>query len=185
VAIAGGELKIRNLDFDDRQGDKAVFDYFEKMGVEIQRGREWTTVRSNGKLHGIEVNLNATPDALPALAVAASFAQGKTVIANVEQARIKECDRIEAMCCELRKMGIEVDEYEDGMVVCGGKPKGAKLDGYHDHRIVIALAVAGLAIEGETSISGAEAAEVTYPDFIDDFKKIGADFTTVQQVKTR
>jgi 3-phosphoshikimate 1-carboxyvinyltransferase len=79
------------------------------------------------------------------------------------------------MTRELRKMGVQIEELEDGMVIQGGKPHGAEVEGYGDHRIVMALAVAGLAAKGETVINGAEAAAVTYPDFIKDFKKIGAN----------
>lgn len=174
AAITGGEVKIRNLDFEDRQGDKAVFNYMEQMGVTVRRGSEWTVVCSRGKLHGIEIDLNSTPDALPAMAVAASFAKGKTTLKNVPQARIKESDRIACMTRELRKMGVEVIELEDGMIIQGGCPHAAEVEGYNDHRIVMALTIAGLSAKGETVVNGAEAAAITYPSFVEDFKSLGA-----------
>ena len=176
AGITQSELKIRNLDFSDRQGDKAVFSYLEKMGMEIIRGEQSPIVRPHGQLKGVELDLNATPDALPAIAVAAAAAEGITEIRNVAQARIKETDRIACMTRELRKMGIQIEEHEDGMTVHGGRLTGSAVNSYKDHRIAMALAVAGLAAEGETLIRDAECAAVTYPGFIADFNRLGANF---------
>ena len=177
-AIAGSEVRIRNLDFNDLQGDKAVFDFVERFGAKVERLPDYTRV-SQGKLRGVELDLNATPDALPLLAVLAACAEGTTRLVNVAQARIKETDRISCMTCELRKMGIDVSELPDGMVVKGGKLHGAELETYEDHRIVMALTVAALAADGDSIINDAESARVTYPDFIPDFKALGADIEVV------
>jgi 3-phosphoshikimate 1-carboxyvinyltransferase len=179
AAVTGGEALIRNLDFDDYQGDKAVFDYVSEMGMKVEKGRDSVLVRADGPLRGIEIDLNATPDALPAMAVAAAFAKGRTVLKNVAQARIKETDRIRCMTLELRKMGITVEEMPDGMIIEGGNPRGAAVDGYDDHRIVMALAIAGLAAEGETTVEGAAAAAVTYPEFLRDLRSLGADISEI------
>ncbi len=180
AAISGGEIKIKNLDFNDRQGDKEIFSIMEKMGVKIEKKSEWTTVKGPKKLNPISVDLNATPDALPALAVAMCFADGKSEIINTPQARIKETDRIASMTCELRKMGAEIEELHDGMIINGdGQLKGNLVDGHDDHRIVMALAIAGLAADGQTIVEGAEAASVTYPNFVRDFLKIGAKFILI------
>ena len=178
AAVTGGEVKIPNLDFDDLQGDKAVFDYFAKMGVKITQGQHSTAIKGPRKLKAFDLDLNATPDALPVMAVAAACADGVSYLRNVPQARIKETDRIACMTAELRKMGVSVEELEDGMVITGGKLKGcADLQSYKDHRIAMALAVAGLAASGETVVRNAECAAVTYPAFFDAFKALGADFT--------
>ena len=178
AAVTGGEIKIPNLDFSDSQGDKAVFDFFAGMGVKITRGEHFTTVRGQRKLKAFDLDLNATPDALPVLAVAAACADGVSYLRNAPQARIKETDRIACMTAELRKMGIEVKELEDGMVITGGKLKGCTdLQSYKDHRIAMALAIAGLAAEGESVIRDADCAAVTYPAFVESFRAIGADFS--------
>jgi 3-phosphoshikimate 1-carboxyvinyltransferase len=177
-ATTGGEITIANLNFSDLQGDKAVFDYLEQMGTEIERDEHYTYV-TGGNLKAIELDLNATPDALPAVAVAAACANGTTRIYNVPQARIKETDRIDCMTRELRKMGIEVNDFEDGMTITGGKLHGAQLEGYGDHRIVMALTIAAMTAEGESIINGAEAAAVTYPNFITDFQRLGADIQII------
>jgi 3-phosphoshikimate 1-carboxyvinyltransferase len=173
AAVTSGNVKIHNLDFSDAQGDKAVFDYLENMGTKIIR-RDNITEINGSLLNAAAIDLNATPDALPAMAVAAACASGTTRLYNVPQARIKETDRIDCMTRELRKMGAEIVEHEDGMDITGGKLKGAALEGYGDHRIVMALTIAGMAADGITTINGAEAAAVTYPEFIKDFQQLGA-----------
>jgi len=176
AAITGGEAEIMNLDFSDRQGDKEVFGYLEKMGAKIVRGANSTKVVANGKLKGVELDLNSTPDALPAMAVAAACASGRTVLGNVPQARIKETDRIACMTKELRKMGVQVEELPDGMIIDGGALKGAPVESYKDHRIAMSMAIAGLVAEGRTLVADAECASVTYPAFVKDFMSLGADF---------
>ncbi len=177
AAVTGGEVKIPNLDFNDPQGDKAVFDYFSQMGVKITTDNHVTTIRGPKRLKAFDLDLNATPDALPVLAVAGACADGVSYLRNVPQARIKETDRIACMSSELRKMGVVIEELSDGMVVTGGKLKGSTdLESFKDHRIAMALSIAGLAAEGETIVRDSECAAVTYPSFVEDFKKMGANF---------
>lgn len=180
-AVTGSPVRINNLDFNDRQGDKEVFSFMEKMGMKVERGSAYTIVTPGpAGLSGAELDLNATPDALPALAVAACYAKGRTVLGNVPQARIKETDRIACMTKELRKMGAKVEELEDGMIIHGGTPlQGTEVESYADHRIAMALAIAGLNASGKTIINEAESAAVTYPAFYEDFRKIGANFSEV------
>ena len=177
AAVTGSRISIPNLDFEDVQGDKAVFSFFEQMGVTVTQGKPITVLEGPEKLKGIEADLNATPDALPVLAVAAACAEGKSRFYNVPQARLKECDRIHAMAVELRKMGAKVEEIPDGMEITGGKLKGSKdLRSYNDHRIAMALAIAGMAASGESVIHDAECFGVTFPDFVECFTEAGAKF---------
>jgi len=178
AAIAGDAIELHGLDFSDPQGDKEVFRHLETMGARISRSGTSVTVFGS-RLEGAILDLNAMPDALPALAVAAAAAQGETVFTNVEQARIKETDRIAVMAAELGKMGISVRELPDGMVVQGGSLQGAHVNSHYDHRVAMALALAGMIANGETVIDGAEAAAITYPSFVDDFLKLGADINVV------
>lgn len=178
--LSGKRVEIRNLDFNDPQGDKAVFAFAEKMGANVTRGKE-LEVKKSASLRGVELDLNSTPDALPILAVTAAFAEGKTLLGNVRQARLKETDRIAVMAKELAKVGVAVKELEDGLIVTGGNFHGGVVESYGDHRIAMAFAVAGTALpEGEELIiRDAECAKVSYPDFIRDFKALGADFTEI------
>lgn len=173
AAITGSEVLIKGLDFSDHQGDKEVFKYIEKMGAQIKHTSEGVLVRGN-KLKGIKIDMNATPDALPAMAVAGCFAEGKTSLLNVAQARLKECDRISCMATELRKMKAEVEELEDGLIIKKSELSGTNVCGYDDHRMVMALTIAGIASGGETVVDSAESVKITYPSFVEDMQNLGA-----------
>jgi 3-phosphoshikimate 1-carboxyvinyltransferase len=99
--------------------------------------------------------------------VTACFAEGRTELVNVPQARLKETDRIKVMHDELGKMGASITELPDGLVVEGGPLRGARVGGHDDHRVVMALAVAGLSSPGRTVIDSAEAVSITFPNFFD------------------
>lgn len=176
AAIPGCEVTLEGLDFSDSQPDKAVVEYLRRMGADISTDETTVTVRG-ARLKGIEIDMNKTPDALPAMAVTAAFAEGTTRFVNVPQARLKETDRIACMAQELRKMRVETEELPDGLIVHGGKPQAAAVDGRSDHRIVMALAVAGLAVDGETVIETAEAMSVTFPTFAELMQSLGADMS--------
>jgi 3-phosphoshikimate 1-carboxyvinyltransferase len=163
----------------DTQGDKAVVDYLRQMGAKVEV-REGAIRVQAGELRGVDLDLNATPDALPMMAVVGCFAKGTTRLLNVPQARIKETDRITVMCAELKKMGAKISELKDGLVVEQSKLKGAKVNGHGDHRIVMALAVAGLCSPGQTLIDTAEAVGVTFPTFLECMRDLGAKIVAQQ-----
>lgn len=178
-ALGENEVVLRGLDMSDSQGDKAVVDYLRQMGAEITVEKELIRVRAKN-LQGVELDMNATPDALPMMAVVGCFARGTTTLANVSQARIKETDRIAVMCKELSRMGARVRELKDGLVIEESKLKGTEVHGHDDHRVVMALAVAGLACEGETVIDSAEAVGVTFPTFLEFMTALGADIKSFE-----
>jgi 3-phosphoshikimate 1-carboxyvinyltransferase len=180
AALTGGKIDVRNIDFGDPQGDKEVFKIIEKMGAKVEKTQNGAVVSRNRDLQGSQINLNAMPDALPALAVLAVLAKEPTKIYNVEQARIKETDRISLMTRELSKMGAKVEELPDGMIIYPSKLHGAQVSGCGDHRAVMALTLAGFIADGETIVDTAEAADVTYPSFKDDFSAIGGNIEVLQ-----
>lgn len=119
-----------------------------------------------GELQPLDADLNAIPDALPILAMTACFARGTSYLRNVPQARIKETDRIAVMRRELEKLGAEMEELEDGLIIHGkGFLDGGQVEGHGDHRVIMSLAVAGLAARGEIEIQGTDAAAITFPTF--------------------
>ena len=122
--------------------------------------------------------MNATPDALPAMAVAGCFAEGETKLLNVPQARIKETDRISVMCHELRKMGADIFELPDGLVIRKSKLTGCEVSGHYDHRIAMALAIAGINSEGVTIIDTARSINITFPEFVSYLKHCGGAVET-------
>jgi len=174
AALAGDDVTLLGLDFADSQPDKAVVDYLREMGAHISIGDGSVAVRASG-LHGAELDMNETPDALPAMAVTAAFAEGTTKLLNVPQARNKETDRIACMAQELKKMDVEVEELPDGLIIVGGRPRSAELNGWSDHRIVMALSLAGLNLDGRSRIDTAEAISVTFPDYVELMGSIGAN----------
>ena len=172
-AILDADITLTGLDFDDSQPDKAVAEYLRKMGADITI--EKNTVRIKGsKLTAAEIDMNKTPDALPAIAVTAAFAGGTTKLFNVAQARSKETDRIACMCCEMKKTGAKIEELPDGLVIKKSKLRHADLNGHSDHRIVMALSLAAMAIDGQTCITTAQAVNVTFPNYVELMKKLGA-----------
>jgi 3-phosphoshikimate 1-carboxyvinyltransferase len=174
ASLIGDEVTLEGLDFSDSQPDKAVVEYLKAMGANITIGDDSITVRQS-QLKGVEIDMNATPDALPAMAVVGAFAEGQTRLVNVPQARAKETDRIKCMAEELNKLGVETEELPDGLVIFNSKPKPAILDGRGDHRIVMALSIAAMAMQGECSIATAEAMSVTFPEYAKLMQNLGAN----------
>ena len=171
-ALPGNRVTSLGLDMNDSQGDKAIVDHLGEMGARVEIADGAISVSAH-ELRGIEIDLNATPDALPMMAVLGCFASGTTRLLNVPQARLKETDRIAVMAGELAKMGARVEELPDGLIVHESTLTGTRVSGHEDHRVVMALAVAGLAADGETEIDTAEAADVTFPDFADVIRGLG------------
>jgi 3-phosphoshikimate 1-carboxyvinyltransferase len=172
-AMLGQNVVINGLDLSDTQADKDVLTYLKKMGSDI-KANEKKIIVNKSKLHGCELDLNNTPDALPAIAVLGCYADGETIIKNVAHARIKETDRIKVMTNELSKMGAKVKETDDGMILEHSRLKGTKLKGYNDHRVVMALSLAGMFAEGITEIDTAESIKVTFPNYIEVMNNLGA-----------
>ncbi len=170
AAITRSTVILRGLDMGDSQGDKAVVPMLEQMGCAVERGNDFVKIEGR-PLMGHTFDLNDTPDALPAMAATACFAEGETRLINVPQARLKETDRIAVMTRELSKMGADIEELPDGLVIRGRKSingtflKGAPVSGHKDHRVIMALAIAALRAEGETVIDDDSAVGVTFPDF--------------------
>ena len=174
AALIGDDVTLNGLDFSDSQPDKAVVEYLKAMGADISIDKDSITVRQS-QLKGIEIDMNATPDALPAMAVVGTFAEGQTRLVNVPQARSKETDRIKCMAEELKKLGADIEELPDGLIINRSKPKPAILDGRGDHRIVMALSIAAMATQGSCTIGTAEAMSVTFPQYAILMQNLGAN----------
>jgi 3-phosphoshikimate 1-carboxyvinyltransferase len=173
AAITGADVVLHGLDMSDSQGDKAVVHMLEAMGIKTDTGTDYVRV-CGGELTGTELDLNATPDALPALAVAGCFAKGETWLVNVPQARQKETDRIMVMCSELKKLGADIEELPDGLIIRESALTGGNVKGYDDHRVVMAMGVAGLCASGTVRVDTAEAMAITFPTFVELMNTLGA-----------
>ena len=170
-----GQVTVENLPARTAQGDKAILDQLEAFGAHVRRGERSATV-SASPLEGCDLDLSDTPDAFPALCALAAHAKGETVLRGAAHLRFKESDRIRAMVTNLSRMGVDCQEKEDGAVIRGGKgvrgARGLLTEG--DHRILMALAVCGLAADGPLELDDHEAHAVSYPTFLDDFRRMGA-----------
>jgi len=163
AAVCKGRVKVKNLNPATLQGDVGFLDILQRMGCDVTRGSDWIEVLA-GDLHGIEVDMNEMPDLVPTLAVTAAFARGKTVIQNIGHLRFKESDRIHALAAELTKMGIRIGEGVNWLEIEGGRPHGAEIETYDDHRMAMSFAIAGLAVPG-VKIKGERSVDKSFPEF--------------------
>jgi 3-phosphoshikimate 1-carboxyvinyltransferase len=176
AAITDSKVTFVGMDPDDFAGERRYPHILKEMGVKVTFGDGGRTVTLEGgsELRGIEINCSDTPDAVPILAVLGCKAQGKTVLYNIGASRLKETDRTRSIKEELTKMGGKFKETPDSLTIYHSELKGAHIDGRHDHRIVMATAVAGLAANGETEISDAEYCKISFPNFYELMTSLGA-----------
>jgi 3-phosphoshikimate 1-carboxyvinyltransferase len=175
--VTQSELTVKNLDMNDSQGDKELISAFVRMGAHINIDEKNKTlhVKKGNKLSGIVVDINDYIDAITILAVVACFAEGETVIKNASIAKVKECNRIQCITNELKKMGAEINETADGLIIQKSSLKGyGDLQSHNDHRMAMSLAVAAMGARGPSSIQSIDCVNKTFPTFLSDFKKLGA-----------
>ncbi|MBI5584092.1 MAG: 3-phosphoshikimate 1-carboxyvinyltransferase [Deltaproteobacteria bacterium] len=182
AAVTDSKVTFVNMDPDDFAGERAYPHIIRAMGgrVTFENGGRTVTVEGGRELQGLEIDCSGTPDAVPALAVLGCRAQGQTRLKNIEASRLKETDRTRSILEELTRMGGRFQETPDSLTIYHSELKGARIDGRHDHRIVMATAVAGLMAEGETIVEGAEWAGVSFPNFYEVFTSLGADLRRLE-----
>ena len=168
----GGDVTVKGLDPDSTQGDKEIVEILGRFGAKITATKDGVRAEKSA-LCGIEIDATDIPDMVPSLAVVAAFAKGTTAIRGAERLRYKESDRIESVVTNLKRAGVKAEETADGMIITGGGAHGDLLDGFNDHRIVMAFSVLGAYAEGETTITDSESINKSYPKFFDDFVSIG------------
>lgn len=184
AAITDSKVTFEGMDPDDFAGERMYPHILKEMGarVSFHEGGRAVTVEGGNELHGVEIDCSGTPDAVPILAVLGCKAGGKTVLKNIGASRLKETDRTRSIREELTKMGARFDETPDTLTIYHSELKAANIDGRHDHRIVMATAVAGMIAEGETIIEGAEWVGVSFPNFYEVCKSLGAEIQRMKVV---
>jgi 3-phosphoshikimate 1-carboxyvinyltransferase len=170
AAVTGGEVTVEGLSKSSLQGDVAFCECLTQMGCEVRCSPDSIAVRG-GSLRGITADMNAISDTVQTLAVVALFANGPTTITGVAHVRHKETDRLRAVATELRKLGAEVEEHEDGLRIVPRQHRGAEIETYDDHRMAMSMAVAGLRIPGVVIRDPACTAK-TYPEFFEDLARL-------------
>ena len=172
AAMQKRKLRITGLDRFDSQGDKRVLEVLEKMGCNVVWENDDLYIEGPDRLSGGTFDLNDIPDSLPILSVLATQATETVILSNVANARIKETDRIKAMCTELQKLGADVTELEDGIEIRPSKLKGCDVCGYNDHRIIMALSILNTVLEDKLSIDDTDKVSVTVPTFFEMLEKV-------------
>ncbi|MDR1246067.1 MAG: 3-phosphoshikimate 1-carboxyvinyltransferase [Clostridiales Family XIII bacterium] len=171
AAALGLDVKCAGLNEESRQGDKAILRILEEMGATITRDGDVVSVQAE-KLLPVTVDARENPDLIPPVAALCCYCDGKSRIVNAGRLRLKESDRLRALAEELGKLGANIKETADTLVIDGTKTlKGGRADAHHDHRIAMAVALAAVRCTEEVSLVGWHNVDKSYPNFWNDFEK--------------
>lgn len=166
-AICGGTVRVKNISRNSIQGDIAFLDVLQNMGCAITEGDNFIEVTGTDELKGVDVDMRDISDTAQTLAATAPFATSPTRIRGIASARVKETDRISATCTELKRLGVSVDEYEDGMTIHPvEKMSPVVIQTYNDHRMAMSFALIGLHFDGVT-LENPSCVSKTFPDFFE------------------
>lgn len=166
-AICGGTIKVENISRTSKQGDIAFLDVLTQMGCAVQETDHCLLITGHSPLRGLDVDMRDIPDTAQTLAAIAPFANSPTRIRGIASARVKESDRVHATCVELTRLGVRVEEHEDGMTIhpCA-KFVPTTIQTYNDHRIAMAFSLIGLRFDGVT-IENPSCVSKTFPNFFE------------------
>ncbi|MEX0657105.1 MAG: 3-phosphoshikimate 1-carboxyvinyltransferase [Nitrosopumilaceae archaeon] len=171
--LLGDNITIKTTIDDLPQADKAIFDILKKLGATVNIEKDSVSAQSQNLLNGGKFDLGNSPDLLPPLAILSLKSSKPIHIFNVRHARYKETDRIAILARELKKLGVNVEEKEDGLILePTDKLHSADLNSENDHRLFMAFCIAGIYV-GNCTVSDPESIDVSYPNFISDLKRIG------------
>jgi len=173
AGVLGGEVECTDLNMESLQGDRIIVDIIKNMGGKITLDNGILKA-SKSNLKGTIIDASQCPDLVPIAAVLAALSEGTTEIINAGRVRIKESDRLKAMATELNKIGADVIEREDSLLI-HGKPwlKGGIVSSWNDHRIAMAMAIASIRCTKKLIIEDSGAVKKSYPQFYEDFKSLG------------
>ena len=171
--LLGDNITIKTTIDDLPQADKAIFDILKSLGIIVNIEKDNVTVQSQKPLNGGKFDLSNSPDLLPPLAILSLKSSKPIHIFNVKHARYKETDRIAILARELKKLGVSVEEKEDGLILeSTDKLHSADLNSENDHRLFMAFCIAGMYV-GSCTVSDPGSIDVSYPNFISDLKRVG------------
>ncbi|WP_068781967.1 3-phosphoshikimate 1-carboxyvinyltransferase [Paenibacillus sp. GM2] len=183
AAVTNSDVKVHRLMEQSKQGERAIVDVLRMMEVPLAHENGVVHVRGNGRLQPIEFDGDAATDAVLAMVAAAVFADGTSRFYNVENLRYKECDRITDYLNELRKAGADVEERQAEIIVHGRPgelPGGVTINAHYDHRVIMALTVAGLRCQQPLIIKDAHHVAKSYPGFFDHITALGGNVEWVE-----
>ena len=173
AAVTGGRVRVNGLGAGSTQGDLRFVDVLQAMGASVVVSADYTEVcgPADGRLQGVDLDLNAISDTAQTLAAIAPFADGPTTIRGIHHARLKETDRVAAMANELRRMGQAVEERPDGLTITPRPLVPAAIETYDDHRMAMSFAIAGLRSPGITILDPGCVSK-TFPDYFDRLRSL-------------
>lgn len=184
ASVTNSDVTVLRLSENSKQGERAVVDVLRSMGVDLTHENDVVRVRGNQKLKAGEFDGDHFTDAVLAMVAASLFAEGTSRFYNVENLRYKECDRITDFVTELRKAGADVEERQSEIIVHGrpqGIAGGVEINAHYDHRVIMALTVAGLRSEKGLIINDAHHVAKSYPQYFDHLLSLGAQIELVQE----
>ena len=179
--LTGRKITINNINFNYPQGDMKIIEIVKQMGgnIRIDSEKGELSVAGSNTLEGIDCNLIDTPDLLPVVSIISLKAKSSMRIFGISHARYKETDRVSNITRELRKMGVNIIEKEDEIIINPSKfLKNADLNSYNDHRLFMAFTIASMLTE-KSVVRGAESIDVSYPSFLQDIKSLGANVKVI------
>ncbi|CUO13115.1 3-phosphoshikimate 1-carboxyvinyltransferase [Clostridium disporicum] len=171
----GNDIEVKDLSLKSLQGDKEVVDILERMGVEFINSENGIRSKVKNEINSTIIDGSQCPDIIPVLAATAALAKGRTEIINARRLRIKECDRLAAVNSELSKLGVNVVENEDGLIIDGidSLDGGIEVWSHKDHRIAMTLAIIATRCKNPIIIKDYECIAKSYPNFFEDYKMLG------------
>lgn len=173
----GADINLLAMEENSHQGDKKIIQDVKDLGAEVTFSNGVLKAKCD-KLHGAVIDFAQSPDLGPALTVLAALAEGKSEFINASRLRIKECDRITCVKDELNKLGADITELPDGMIINGvEKLHGGVVDSHNDHRLAMAFAMATLKMDGDLTILNAGSVSKSFPHFFKVFESLGGKVT--------
>ncbi len=173
AGLLRGEVQCEDMNINSLQGDRVIIDIIQEMGGHVSLDGDKIKVKKS-KTQGTTMDASNCPDLVPILAVLASLSEGTTKIINAGRLRIKESDRLKAMAVELTKLGADIVETEDGLIIHGKETlKGGIVDSWNDHRIAMALSIASIRCTEPVILTDSATVSKSYPEFYRDFSALG------------
>lgn len=170
----GSNINCFNLNLNSYQGDKEIIEILKRTGAILKENKDKSLSMCYRELNKTIIDASQCPDIIPVLTVVSALSKGETRIINGRRLRIKECDRLSAICKELNKLGANIKELEGGLIIYGVKElKGGEVYSHKDHRIAMSLAIASTRCKEEVTIEETDCVKKSYPGFWEDFKALG------------
>lgn len=170
AAITGGKVRVEGIGLDALQGDVCFANVLEAMGCELKSDRDWIEISGRAS-RGIDINMADISDTVQTLAAVALFAEGPTRVRGVAHNRHKETDRIGDLIKEIRRLGAQAHEHDDGLTIVPGKLQACELQTYRDHRMAMSFAIVAMKVPG-CVVLDPRCTEKTYPQFFEDLGKM-------------